>query len=177
MRLFAVLNFRSKHLVGAIDLQIAQQVRIDRMLRMAAVRVGLLVQSLDTLLPHQRGHMLAADLMAFSLEHVAQHAAAGKRIVEVQFVDPAHQRQVRFAGFLRSVGRRLTRQRQDLALPSNRQVVRTVNHFFALSKPALVSAPLPFGNLVRVHVEVLRQFRQRSLALERSQCHLGLEFR
>ena len=47
--------------------------------------------------------MLAADRIAFPPQHVAQHPAAGKRMFQMQFVDPAHQRQVRFAGFLRPV--------------------------------------------------------------------------
>lgn len=44
---------------------------------------------------------MAADPMAFPLEHVAQHAATSKRMRQVQFIDPAHQRQIRFTGFLR----------------------------------------------------------------------------
>ena len=72
----------------------AQQVRIDRMRGMAATGVGLLVQRFDAHLLHQRGDMLAADLMVFPLEHAAQHAAAGKWVFQVQLVNPAHQRQI-----------------------------------------------------------------------------------
>ena len=39
-------------------------------------------------------------VMAFPSEHVAQHPAAGKWMLQVQLVDPAHQRQVRFADLL-----------------------------------------------------------------------------
>jgi hypothetical protein len=38
---------------------------------------------------------MAAPHLAFLLaEHVAQHAAARKRIVQMQLVDPAHQTQI-----------------------------------------------------------------------------------
>ena len=86
--------------------------------------------------------MFAADGKAFPPQQVAQHPAAGERQFKMQFIDAAHERQVRLAGVLRPVVGRRTRQRQDLALPADRQYVMTVNHFFALSKPALVSAPL-----------------------------------
>ena len=33
--------------------------------------------------------------MAFGPQQVAQHAAAGERVLQMQLVDPAHQRQVR----------------------------------------------------------------------------------
>lgn len=75
---------------------------------MAAAGIGLLVQRFDPHLPHQRGDMLAANLMALSLEHVAQHTAAGKRMFEVQRVDAAHQHQI-WVNFvlLRYLGQRL----------------------------------------------------------------------
>jgi hypothetical protein len=42
---------------------------------------------------------------------------------------------------------------------------------------AFLQLPFPFRDLVRVHIELLRQFRQRPLALDRRQCHLRLERR
>ena len=36
---------------------------------------------------------------------------------------------------------------------------------------------LPLRNLVRMHIELLRQFGQRLVALQGSDRHLGLEFR
>lgn len=66
-----------EHLVGTSELQIAQQVRIDWMRRMAA-GIGLLVQRFDTHLPHQRSDVLAANLTAFLLKRIAQNTAAGE---------------------------------------------------------------------------------------------------
>jgi hypothetical protein len=42
---------------------------------------------------------------------------------------------------------------------------------------ALLQLPLPFRDLVRVHIELLRQFGQRALALDRCQRHLRFERR
>ena len=55
-------------------------------------RVGLAVQRLDAHAPHQRGHVLAPDLEALAVEHVAQHAAARERVLQVERVDALHQR-------------------------------------------------------------------------------------
>jgi hypothetical protein len=77
---------------------------------MSAAGVGLLVQRLDAHLLHQSGDVLAADLVALPLEHVTQHAAAGKWMPHVQFLDPPHQCQVRFTGLLRPVIRSRTCQ-------------------------------------------------------------------
>jgi hypothetical protein len=38
--------------------------------------------------------MPAADLNAFQAQQVPQHPGSGKRVVEVEFVDPPHQRQI-----------------------------------------------------------------------------------
>jgi hypothetical protein len=48
--------------------------------------------------------------------------------LQVQLVNPTHQRQIRFAGCLRPVVRRRARQRQNLALPGHRQIVGSVGH-------------------------------------------------
>jgi hypothetical protein len=40
------------------------------------------VQRLDADATHQRGDVLAPDLEAARLEHVAQHAGAGKRVLQ-----------------------------------------------------------------------------------------------
>jgi hypothetical protein len=39
--------------------------------------------------------------MAFRLQQAPQHPAAGERIVEVQLVDPAHQREIGVRGWPR----------------------------------------------------------------------------
>lgn len=96
------------------------------------------IEPLDPHPPH-RGDMLAPDLDALADRQIAQHLAARKRMLHMQLVDPTHDRQV---------GRRhrpglveaAPAQVQDLCLPPQRQVVRTVDHRLALSMPALLSA-------------------------------------
>lgn len=68
--------------------------------------------------------------------------ASGERMFQVQFIDPAHQRQVDLTSLLRSIVGSRTRQRKNLALPYHRQIVGTIDRFFTLSIPALVSVPL-----------------------------------
>ncbi len=59
----------------------------------------------------------------------------------MQLVDPPHQRQRRLGDRRRLVIGGRAGQLQELALPHNRQGMRAVDHRFALSKPALMSAP------------------------------------
>ena len=56
-----VSDVGSPDVVRALDLQSAQQVRIDRMCRMAPAGIGLPVQRFDAHLLHQRGHVLAPN--------------------------------------------------------------------------------------------------------------------
>ena len=79
------------HLVGTVDLQPAQQVRIDLVGRVPFARVGLAVQRLDAHALHQRGHVPAPDFKAFAVEHVAQHPAAREGVRQVDRVDALHQ--------------------------------------------------------------------------------------
>jgi hypothetical protein len=57
-------------------------------------RIGLAVDRLKPDPPHQRGDQLAADHHAFAAQQVAQHPAARKRVVQMQLVDPTHDRQL-----------------------------------------------------------------------------------
>jgi hypothetical protein len=61
----------------------------------------------------------------------------------MQFVDPAHQRKIALADFLRLIVRGRACQRQNLALPGDRQIMSTVYHLFALSNPALPATQPP----------------------------------
>ncbi len=65
------------------------------MLAIAPAGARLLVERFDAHLAHQRRDVLAADREAFALQQVAQHPAAGERMLEMQLVDPPHQRQIR----------------------------------------------------------------------------------
>src|SRR5664279_4505418 len=123
------------------DRQHAQQVRVDRVPWRLLARVGLAVQRRDAHAPHQRGHVLAADREALGSHQVSQHARAGERQFEVQFVDAPHQLEVRVTDGLRLVVNRAAANVHDRRLARDRQGVGAVDHRFVLSMPALMSAP------------------------------------
>ena len=104
-------------------------------------RVRAAIQRLDPHAPHHRGHPLAADRDAFAAQQVAQHPAAGERVVQVQRVDPPHDRQVGRRHRPRFVVEAAAAQPQQRRLPRQLQSVAAVDHRFALSRPALLSAP------------------------------------
>lgn len=91
--------------------------------------------------PHQRFDVPTADLAPLGSQQASQHTRTGERKLQMQPVKPLHQREV--------FGRHRTRQVIDAAaadvqgfrLLADRQIVFTVDHRFALSNPALVSAP------------------------------------
>ena len=82
-----------------------------------------------------------ADRDALPVQEVAQHPAAGKRVVEMQFVEAAHDPQILGRSWPGFVIDGAPADAERLGLPGDRQVVLTVDHRFALSNPALVSAP------------------------------------
>src|SRR4051812_15090181 len=85
--------------------------------------------------------MPAADADPLLGEKIPQHAAARKREFEVQLVHPAHDGQIgRRRGPLPGVDATAA-DPQRLGLLSDGQRVRAVDHRFALSRPALLSAP------------------------------------
>ena len=57
--------------------------------------VRLAIQGLNPHAPHQRGDMPPVNRMARSPQEVPQHARAGKRIGQMQLVEPPHQREHR----------------------------------------------------------------------------------
>ena len=85
--------------------------------------------------------MPAAHLQALLPEQVAQHAAAGERIVQMQLVDAPHQPQIFVRDRTRLIVDRAAADLQHLGLLLDGKVVLGVDHRFALSSPALVSAP------------------------------------
>jgi len=74
-------------------------------------------------------------------QQIAQHPGAGERMLQVQLVDAAHQRQVGGADRLGVVVDGAAADGEQLGLPLDGQRVGAVDHRFALSSPALVSAP------------------------------------
>ena len=163
--------------------------------------------------------MAAADLHLFLVQEVPQHPAACERKLEAQLVHSAHHGEGGRRHRSGPVVDAAPAHPERLRLLGDRQIMVAVHHRFALSRPALLSAPdkessvsvsspilassvftstggdaalgfrtehpggsvqelsLPGRDLVRVHVELLRQLGQRLLALHRSQRHLRLEGR
>ena len=59
----------------------------------------------------------------------------------MQFVDPAHQGQIGGRNRPGQVIDAAPADPQSLRLPADRQIMRAIDHRFALSRPALLSAP------------------------------------
>src|SRR6478736_6264824 len=85
--------------------------------------------------------MTAADLAPLGDQKASQHPRAGERELQVQSIEPPHDREVGFRHRSRQVVDAATADTQNLRLLRDRQIVLAVDHRFALSKPALVSAP------------------------------------
>ena len=74
-------------LVRTLNRQVTQLVGINTVCLVAPTGIGLAADRLDVELLHQRADMLAADFMAFELEHVTEHPRPGKRMFQMQFID------------------------------------------------------------------------------------------
>src|SRR6202162_588977 len=85
--------------------------------------------------------MTAADLAPLGGQQASQHPRAGERELQMQPVETTHDGEVGFRHRPRQVVDTATANTQNLRLLRERQIVLAVDHRFALSKPALVSAP------------------------------------
>src|SRR3954468_7304444 len=85
--------------------------------------------------------MPAADVDPLLVEKIPQHAAARKREFEVRLVHPAHDGQIGRRHRSGQVVDAATADPKRLGLLGDGQWVRAVDHRFALSRPALLSAP------------------------------------
>ena len=129
-------------LVGPRHRQVAQQVGVDLVPRAWLRGVRPAVDRLDAHPLHQRRDVTAADLAAFRLQHVPQHPAAREGMLEVQLVDPAHQREIGVRGRPRQIVDAAPADPERLRLSGERQFMGPVDHRLALaSSPALPSAP------------------------------------
>src|SRR3954463_2008860 len=82
-----------------------------------------------------------AELETLSRQLITQHAAARERKLEMQFVHPAHQREVGGRSWPWQVIDAAPADVEHPGLSGDRQIMRAVDHRFALSNPALPSAP------------------------------------
>jgi hypothetical protein len=83
----------------------------------------------------------AADLDPILVQEVPQHPAAREREREVQFIDTPHDGEVGRRDRTRQIVHAAASDPECLGLLRDRQRVRAVDHRFALSRPALPSAP------------------------------------
>src|SRR3954471_5966263 len=98
--------------------------------------------------------MPAADVDPLLAEKIPQHPAAREGELEVQFVHPAHEGQIGRGHRPRQVVDAAAADPKYLGLPCNRQIMGAVDHRFALSRPALLSAP-DKTSLVNVNSPIL----------------------
>src|SRR5476649_886870 len=91
--------------------------------------------------PHQRLHMSTADLAPLGSQQASQHPRSREWELQMQPVETPHDREVGLRHRARQIVDAATTDAQNLRLPGDRQIVLTVDHRFALSKPALPSAP------------------------------------
>jgi hypothetical protein len=88
--------------------------------------------------------MAAAHFQALMAEQIEQHAATGKRVVQMQLVDLAHQSQILGGDRTRLVIDAAATDTQHFCLPLAGKIVLGIDHRSprrTLSSPALVSAP------------------------------------
>ena len=120
----------------------AEPIRVHPMRRMPRTGVELATQRMDPHPIHPRRHATSANRTAFTGEDRTQPACAGQRIVQMDLGDPTHQRPILCrSGFGWSYAVECE-DAERLALPKHRPCVGSVDHHFALSNPALVSALL-----------------------------------
>src|SRR5450631_3600991 len=129
------------NLVRRRDRQSAQQIRIDLVARLGLGRARPPVQGLYPRPPHEGLHMPAADLAPIECQQAAQHPRTGEWELGVQPVDLRHEVKVGRRYRARQVVNRAACNADGVSLPGNAQLVITVDHRFAFSNPALLSAP------------------------------------
>src|SRR5258708_29053919 len=91
--------------------------------------------------PHQRFDMPTADLAPLGSQQASQQPRTGEGELQMQPVETPHDRNIGVRHRARQVVDTATADAQNLRLLGDRQIVLTVDHRFALSNPALVSAP------------------------------------
>src|SRR3974377_2353032 len=128
-------------MVGLFDLQLAQEIGINLVSRRGLAGVRAPIDRLDPHALHQCHDMAAANRNALAVQQIAQHSAPRERVIQMQLVDPPHDLQVLDRDGPRLVIDGGPADVQSLRLPGDGKIVIAVDHRFALSMPALVSAP------------------------------------
>ena len=82
-------------MIGSRDHQVTQEIGVNLMGRMPPAERRLPIQGLKAHAAHQGGHMPPPHRVPLVPQEITQHAGAGKRILQMEFVDPPHQCQRR----------------------------------------------------------------------------------
>jgi len=113
-------------------------------------------------------------------QQVAQHPTAREWMVEMQLIEPTHDCQICHRDRTRLVVNAAPADAQKIRLPSNRQLMRGIDHRFALGRPALSSAPdkksfssakLPDLGVQRLQVHCRRRYSTDRAAAEHPPQH------
>src|SRR6202163_2665270 len=136
-----VRDVHGPDLVRPRDLHAAQQIRIDLVTRLGLRGARTAIERLYPHPLHERLHMPAADLAPLQSQQASQHPRAGEGKLQVQPIETLHDREVDRGHWTRQIVHAAAADLQNLCLLGDRQIVFTIDHRFALSHPALVSAP------------------------------------
>src|ERR1700712_3048815 len=128
-------------LIGPINRQAAQQIRVDLVPRRWFRGVWLAVERLDVQALHQRRDMAAADHDAFLVQETPQHPAPRKGEFEMQFVHASHHGQISHRDRMWQIIDAAPADPERLGLLGDREIMTAIDHRFALRRPALPSAP------------------------------------
>jgi hypothetical protein len=85
--------------------------------------------------------MPAADLAPLGSQQASQHTRTGEGELQVQPIQMPHDREVGGRHRARQIINAAAADLQNFRLLGDRQIVLALDHRFALSNPALVSAP------------------------------------
>src|SRR3981189_1657757 len=128
-------------LVWTRNLQATQQIRMDLVAGVGLGGARTAIERLYPHPPHQRLHMPAADLAPLQSQQASQHTRTGEGILQVQPIQMPHDREVGGRHRAWQIINAPAADLQNVRLLGDRQIVSTIDHRFALSNPALVSAP------------------------------------
>jgi hypothetical protein len=123
------------------DRHAAQQIRIDLVAGLGPGGARTAIKRLHPHPPHERLDMPAADLAPLGSQQASQHPRTGERELQMQPVETPHDREIDVRHRPRQIINAAAADPQNLRLLCDRQIVLAVDHRFALSNPALVSAP------------------------------------
>src|SRR5947207_2900760 len=128
-------------LVRSRDLHAGQEVGMDLVAGVGSGGAGTAIERFYPQPQHQRVHMPAADLAPLESQQPSQHTRSGEGILQVQPVETPHDLEVGVRHWSRQIINAAAADLQNFGLPGDRQIMFTVDHRFALSNPALPSAP------------------------------------